>query len=572
MQAGHDNDRSYLYRYDRLNRLIFAESGEFTFDGDGQPDGFVDSGDAKPTAHTWSMDLLGNWSRPVNDYGYHTFQDDNGDGEFDLAEDVTLSGQLHNTNAANEIVSVVTKDEPASTPFVYDAAGNLIDNGVRTFKYDAWNRVVEVKASADLIAEYEYDALGRRIRKRVENSGAPLDTTGYGDYFYYDGHRMLEHHKTNASDTAVEPHRRYVYGLDYIDEVVAYYDTGAADPNPHFVLQDANYDVVAVTDHQGYLEQQYAYAPYGAYQHIEDGSGNAEGNGPADLTALLIPLGRNGLILDRETGLYYNRARYYDPLLSRFLQADPKGTGMVLVAADSLMRDAGKLRVDIEVAVLAQYRHGMHLFGYVDNNPARATDPSGLEKEHPCQRVGEQIGPWDEEYIAHAILSEPDDVVNGSGAFLGMVWAMNAYERAMWVRPFRGIYKCEVEGLCFRTYGTRGWRTRLTESKPRENSEHGAPARGIMVDFSVGFGNIPSRLPHMGPVAGKLLDDFVGSLSPKAVVWGDWETDERNSAPCPLDSDIGRVFVKSGPPSGFYEASNVDCEPNYLAAYILELH
>ena len=379
MEAGHANDRSYLYRYDRLNRLIFAESGKFTFDGDGQPDGFETPENAKPTAHTWSMDLLGNWSKPVGDYSFRRFQDDNGDGEFDPAEDVTLSGQLHNTNAANEIVSVVTEAGP--TPFVYDAAGNLIDNGVRTFKYDAWNRVVEVKASTNLIAEYEYDALGRRIRKRVENSGAPLDTTGDGDYFYYDGHRVLEHRKTNASDTAVEPHRRYVYGLDYIDEVVAYYDTGAADPNPHFVLQDANYDVVAVTDHQGYLEQQYAYAPYGAYQHIEDGSGNAEGNGPADLTALLIPLGRNGLILDRETGLYYNRARYYDPLLSRFLQADPNGTGMVL--GSGAPYNAVLFAVQPAAHVGAQYRDGMSLYHYVQSNPGRHTDVLGMK-----------CGPW----------------------------------------------------------------------------------------------------------------------------------------------------------------------------------
>ncbi len=215
----------------------------------------------------------------------------------------------------------------------------------------------------------------------MENSGAPLDTTGYGDYFYYDGHRVLEHRKTSASDTAVEPHRRYVYGLDYIDEVVAYYDTGAADPDPHFVLQDANYDVVGVTDHLGYLEQQYSYAPYGAYQHIEDGSGNAEGNGPADLTELLIPLGRNGLILDRETGLYYNRARYYDPLLSRFLQADPNGTGLVLTSGAS--HNAVTFAVQPAARVAAQYGDGMSLYHYVQSNPARHTDVLGMK-----------CGPW----------------------------------------------------------------------------------------------------------------------------------------------------------------------------------
>ncbi len=275
-----------------------------------------------------------------------------------------------------------------TTDFHYDKAGNVILDDKRFYKYDAWNRVARVSergtlavsgdtftgAVGDLLSIFFYDALGRRINKRVYNSEA-LNTTGYGDYFYYDGHRVLEHRKTNASDTAVEPHRRYVYGLDYIDEVVAYYDTGAADPDPHFVLQDANYDVVGVTDHTGILEQQYSYAPYGAYQHIEDGSGNAEGNGPADLTELLIPLGRNGLFLDRETGLYYNRARYYDPLLSRFLQADPNGTGLVLQVARA--QRARNRSIGLLVDARRQYDDGIGIYQYAQSRPTIWSDPYG---------------------------------------------------------------------------------------------------------------------------------------------------------------------------------------------------
>ena len=50
----------------------------------------------------------------------------------------------------------------------YDDAGNLIgDDRGYSYAYDFENRLVEVRSFTDtLLAEYEYDALGRRIIKR----------------------------------------------------------------------------------------------------------------------------------------------------------------------------------------------------------------------------------------------------------------------------------------------------------------------------------------------------------------------------------------------------------------------
>lgn len=59
----------------------------------------------------------------------------------------------------------------------------------------------------------------------------------------------------------------------------------------------------------------------------------------------------NGQEEDKETGLYYFKARYYDPLIGRFLQAD------------SVMDTSRPM--------------GMDLYMYTEGNPIRYTDPSG---------------------------------------------------------------------------------------------------------------------------------------------------------------------------------------------------
>ncbi len=56
-----------------------------------------------------------------------------------------------------------------------------------------------------------------------------------------------------------------------------------------------------------------------------------------------------GREFDKETGLYYYRARYYNPTIGRFLQTDPIG-----------------------------YEDGLNMYTYCSNNPSAFSDPSGL--------------------------------------------------------------------------------------------------------------------------------------------------------------------------------------------------
>ncbi len=68
---------------------------------------------------------------------------------------------------ANEITSISGQADPE-----YDAAGNMIFDGTRHYRYDAWNRLVEAWTDDngdpdDLIARYTYDGRGYRIAKAV---------------------------------------------------------------------------------------------------------------------------------------------------------------------------------------------------------------------------------------------------------------------------------------------------------------------------------------------------------------------------------------------------------------------
>jgi len=114
----------------------------------------------------------------------------------------------------------VIYDDPLDSTQVslaYDAAGNLTDDGIYLYKYDAWNRLVEVQRKAaagdpQTIAAYTYDGLGRRIKKVVTNSG---DRNGT-QWFYYDRRwRLLE-----VRDEQDQPDRQFVWGTRYIDEAI----------------------------------------------------------------------------------------------------------------------------------------------------------------------------------------------------------------------------------------------------------------------------------------------------------------------------------------------------------------
>jgi RHS repeat-associated protein len=153
---------------------------------------------------------------------------------------------------------------------------------------------------------------------------------------------------------AANTHKQdFVYGQG-IDEIVMleqadvlHHDGDTGELTRHFYHRNALGSVLAITDMLEAKAVTYRYAPYGALT-ITVGA-TPHGSDP-----LAQHWTFTGRFFDEETGLYYYRARAYDPAMGRFLQRDPLGYG----PAPSVHE-------------------------YVRSSPSGRTDPLGLDDEEP---------------------------------------------------------------------------------------------------------------------------------------------------------------------------------------------
>jgi len=141
---------------------------------------------------------------------------------------------------------------------------------------------------------YKYDPSGRRIKKTVD---------GYKTTYCYDGGHEIAEYDGNGNLL-----RKYVYGPG-VDQPICMIEISGGSQVSYYYHFDGLGSVVALSNSAGNTIQTYEYSVYGEVAAEDPNHPN--------------PFMFTGQRFDRETGLYYYRARYHNPYIGQFLQTDP---------------------------------------------------------------------------------------------------------------------------------------------------------------------------------------------------------------------------------------------------------
>ena len=216
-------------------------------------------------------------------------------------------------NGENQLVRRVAGGD--AWDYTYDLQGNLVreagPEGERQYLYDIENRQIRVLSGGKEIQEDRYDGEGMR---------AGLTVNGKKSTFLYGNGDLYAEFDETGADVS-----RYIwgYGLAGLGYQEKFYG----------VHRDEQLSTGWITGGAGSLENAYEYDAFGVLL-------GSYGKVPGRLLY-------GGQQYDTEVEQYYLRARYYNPVIGRFMQADT-------------------------------YRgDGLNLYAYCANNPVMYYDPSG---------------------------------------------------------------------------------------------------------------------------------------------------------------------------------------------------
>ena len=231
---------------------------------------------------------------------------------YDAAGNITqFDSGSSTTFAVNNLNQIVSAD---STGYVYDANGNLLDDGVNTYTWDGADRLVQItNKQSGHTSQFAYDGFSRRVSDTETDSGASPVVTR----LLWCGETPCE--KRDGSDAVLA---RY-YGQGELQSGQALY-----------YAQDQVGSVVAVVDSTGKVIGRLSYDSYG---NITSSSGT------------LPDFRYAGLYYHQASGLHLATYRAYDAKIGRWTSRDP-------------IRESG----------------GINLYTYVLGNPINLVDVFGL--------------------------------------------------------------------------------------------------------------------------------------------------------------------------------------------------
>lgn len=201
--------------------------------------------------------------------------------------------------------------------YAYDSRGNVTDNGPINFIYDHAMQPSSISGSDS--GTFKYDGLFKRVKQTINSETI---------YSVYGANGQLMH-RDNATTSQTTDYVRL--GGMLIAEKTAGISTYLYQDHLGSPIMGAESPSVTWNER---------YTPYGEkWASASQGDDN---------------VGFTGHVTDTDTGLTYMQARYYDPLIGRFLSVDPVG-----------FTEGGPM-----------YHNR---YAYAGNDPINAIDPSGTQ-------------------------------------------------------------------------------------------------------------------------------------------------------------------------------------------------
>lgn len=285
-------DGSYLkanYEYDDLNRLIKLKNTQ---------------GTQTLAEYTYTYDKNGNITSITDAAGTTTYTYD----------------------SLNRLTGI-QRPGGETTAYTYDVRGNRstvtndtwpINPEATNYTYNEWDQLTQYQTGTSA-ALFQYGPTGLRSKKAT-----PTETVRY--HYNNNGKVIAE---SNASN---ELTANYIWGPD---RLLSKKEAGG---NQYYYLYNGHGDVTQIVDTSGNPVNSYSYDEWGNILSQTEQINN--------------PFKYAGEIHDPETGLYYLRARYYDPSLGRFINKDT---------------NEGDITNPLT----------LNLYTYAYNNPLIYIDPSG---------------------------------------------------------------------------------------------------------------------------------------------------------------------------------------------------
>ena len=326
VSLAYPNQITATYTYDDAGRLIGLSqgtAGSFTYSLDNVGNRTAKNGES------YHYDVVYRLIQTVAPYGTENFSYDavgnrlTGPGAKD-------TGYLH--NAANQMT------QGRKLGYSYDNNGNQTARDVAinagkdwTLTWDYENRLTrmeKIKGAERKTVTFKYDPMERRIGKDLVTVINGVTKTSSWVYVYDNDNIVMEIY-TDPANTITKTF--YTHGSG-TDEHLALERGGSV----YCYHADGLGSIVKITDAGKNVVQSYTYDSFGMVKPVNDSFANGY-----TFTAREW---------DKETGLYYYRARYYDPMEGRFISKDPIGFDG---------RD-------------------VNIYAYVQNNPINLADPEGL--------------------------------------------------------------------------------------------------------------------------------------------------------------------------------------------------